>query len=418
MLSSENSVTRPYSRRSTTVHPSDSIVGAHSVDLSASHSSSGSPPVRVLLVSGTLSGGGAERFASTLLQHLNRARFQPSLCLFRDEIAYPLAADVEVSTLGHRGPVSARRTVRRLAETIDRIQPDVVISIMDYLGMFVGEALRSARSQPVWIARTSNNPKFLFHSFRGRCRKQWLKRVYPRADMFVANSHGLSECFQTTFACARGRMRVLLNPIDINRIERLSQAEWPEVIDTDVPNLFYSARLKAHKRPDVLLEAFRIVRQHSQAKLWICGEGPLRGKIERLVEKYDLRPHVRMIGFRENIFPLLKAATLAVATSDYEGLPNNVLEAQALGIPVVSTRSSFGPAEIIQHGKTGLLTDPGEPDAVARAIIRLLSDDEFRADMSIRAQQGVRRKFGLEATIPRWEALLTEVTRATERAAA
>jgi len=55
---------------------------------------------------------------------------------------------------------------------------------------------------------------------------------------------------------------------------------------------------------------------------------------------------------------------------------------------------------------------------VARAIIRLLSDDELRADMSIRAQQGVRRKFGLEATIPRWEALLTEVTRATERAAA
>ena len=366
--------------------------------------------LRVLLVSGTLSGGGAERFASTLLQHLNRERFLPSLCLFRDEIAYPLAADVEVSTLGHRGPVSARRTVRRLAETIDRIQPDVVISVMDYLGMFVGEALRSCRSRPVWVARTSNNPKFLFHSIRGRCRKQWLKRVYPGADLFVTNSQGLSESFQKTFSCARGRTQVLLNPIDINRIERLSLAEWPEVIDTDVPNLFYSARLKAHKRPDVLLNAFRIVRQHSQAKLWICGDGPLRGKIERLVERYDLRPHLRMIGFRENIFPLLKAATLAVATSDYEGLPNNVLEAQALGVAVVSTRSSFGPAEIIQHEKTGLLTDRGNPDAVARAIIRLLSNDELRADMSIQAQQDVRRRFGLEATIPRWETLLNEVT--------
>ena len=117
-----------------------------------------------------------------------------------------------------------------------------------------------------------------------------------------------------------------------------------------------------------------------------------------------------MIGFRENIFPLLKAATLAVATSDYEGLPNNVLEAQALGVAVVSTRSSFGPAEIIQHEKTGLLTDRGNPDAVARAIIRLLSNDELRADMSIQAQQDVRRRFGLEATIPRWETLLNEVT--------
>ena len=392
------------------MQPSDSIIGARRGESPASHPTSCAPPVRVLLVSGTLSGGGAERFASTLLQHLNRARFLPSLCLFRDEIAYPLAADVEVSTLGYQGPVSARRTVARLADMIDRVQPDVVISIMDYLGMFVGEALRSTRSQPAWVARTSNSPEFLFRSFRGRCRKQWLKRVYPRAETFVANSHGLATSFQNSFACARDRTRVLFNPVDINRIERLAQAEWPEVIDTTVPNLHYSARLRAQKRPDVLIEAFRIVCQHAPAKLWICGEGPLRGKIERLVEKYDLRPHVRMIGFRENTFPLLKAASLAVATSDFEGLPNNVLEAQALGVPVVSTRSSFGPEEIIQHEKTGLLTDRGNPAAVARAIIRLLSDDELRADMSIRAQQDVRRKFGLEATIPRWEALLTEVT--------
>ena len=203
---------------------------------------SGGPRLRVLLVSGTLSGGGAERFASTLLQHLSRERFLPSLCLFRDEIAYPLAADVEVSTLGHRGPLSARRTVRRLAEAIDRIQPDVVISIMDYLGMFVGEALRCSRSQPVWIARTSNNPRFLFRSIRGRCLKQWLKRVYPWADMFVANSHGLAESFRETFSCARGRTQVLLNPIDIGRIERLTASQTHQSISVGRSDVYVFAK--------------------------------------------------------------------------------------------------------------------------------------------------------------------------------
>ncbi|MEO2030932.1 MAG: glycosyltransferase [Planctomycetaceae bacterium] len=361
-----------------------------------------------MFVSGTLSGGGAERFVSTLLQHLGRDRVQPSLCLFRDEIAYPLAGDVEVSILGHQGPLSAWRSVRRLSETIDRVRPDIVVSVMDYLGMFVGEALRTCRSQPVWVARTSNNPEFQFRSVRGRCRKQWLKRVYPRADVFVANSDGLSRSFQETFPCARGRTRVLSNPVDVARIRRMAGEEWPEAINSEVPNLFYSARLRPQKRPDVLIEAFRIVRRHSPAKLWICGEGPLRGKLETLIEKYQLRPHVRMVGFRENTFPLLKAATVAVATSDYEGLPNNVLEAQALGVPVVSTRSSFGPEEIIQHEETGLLTDPGNPGEVARAIIRVLSDDRLRSDMAHRARIALRQRFGLETTIPRWQALLEE----------
>lgn len=366
---------------------------------------------RVLVVSGTLSGGGAERFVSTLLQHLPRTQLDLSLCLFRDEICYPLPADVDVSILGHRGPLHSWRSVRRLTELIDQTQPDVVLSVMDYLGMFVGEALRSCRSQPVWVARTSNNPRFLFKSLRGRLRKLWLQRVYPRANLFVANSAGLAESFQNEFACAGSRTQVLLNPVDIERLNRLSAADWPELIDTSVPNLFYSARLQAQKRPDVLLEAFRKVRQHSPARLWMCGDGPLRRKVENLIERFQLQGHVRMVGFRENIFPLLKASTLAVATSDYEGLPNNVLEAQALGVPVVSTRSSFGPEEIIQHEKTGLLAERSNPAEVANAIVRLLSDDDLRADMSLRAREEITEKFGVNRTIPAWESLLTGIAR-------
>lgn len=363
---------------------------------------------RILVVSGTLSGGGAERFTSTLLQHLDRSKFKLSLALFRDEIAYPLAQDVDVSILGHRGPLTSSKTVRRLARVIDSTKPDLILSTMDYLGMFVGEALRRCNERPFWIARTSNNPDFLFRSVRGRCRKAWLNRVYPAADLFVANSVGLAKSFQRTFPCAIGRTQVVLNPVDIQRIESLSQAEWPEAIDTSHPNLFFSARLQAHKRPDVLIEAFRIICRDSPAKLWMCGEGPMRGRIENMIEKYELRKHVRMVGFRENIFPLLKSSTIAVATSDYEGLPNNLLEAQALGVPVVSTRSCFGPEEIIQNNHTGLLTERGDPVEVAKAIMRLLKNQDLRNEISARAQKEVIQKFGVPSTIPLWENLLGE----------
>ncbi|MCA9048494.1 MAG: glycosyltransferase [Planctomycetaceae bacterium] len=366
--------------------------------------------INVLLVSGTLSGGGAERFASTLLQHLDRERFQPSLCLLRDDITYPLASDVPVSIMGHGGPLHTVRTVRRLAQTIDSVCPDIVISTMDYLGMFVGEALGSSQCRPAWLARTSNNPAFLFGSLRGQIRKQWLNRVYPRATLYVANSRGLAESFQKTFPSARGRTRILTNPVDMAGIDQMAREDWPESIDTTIPNIFYSARLRSQKRPDILIEAFRLVLQQVPARLWICGEGPLRSRVESLIEKYRLRPHVRMAGFRSNTFPLLKKCSLAVATSDFEGLPNSILEAQAMGIPVVSTRSSFGPEEIIRHGITGLLTKPGDPREVADGILTLLHDTPLREEMSARARGMMREQFCLESVIPMWESALTEAT--------
>ncbi len=373
---------------------------------------------RILFVSGTLSGGGAERFASTLLQHLSRDLFKLSLCLFRDEISYPLASDVDLSIISHRGPLSTLRSVSRLTEVIDKVKPDIVVSIMDYLGMFVGEALRSSKSQPVWIARTSNNPELLFGSVRGKCHKLWLNRVYPRVDQFIGNSEGLVKSFGTSFPCARGKIRMLRNPVDIERLEKLSQAEWAETIDTSTPNLFYSARLRQQKRPDVLIDAFRIVLENTAARLWICGDGPLKGAIERSIDQHNLRPHVRLVGFRENVFPLLKAASVAIATSDYEGLPNNVLEAQALGIPVVSTRSSFGPEEIIIHEKTGFLTERGNAHQIAQAILQLLHDKQLHASMSAAGRKRMQDVFALKHVIPTWEDFLCEVAGHSARRAA
>src|SRR5271165_6344292 len=87
---------------------------------------------RVLLVSLMLTKGGAERFTSTLLSHLDRTRFAPSLCLLFSEMGYPLPADVPVATLGHPAAWAVFRTIRRLRRVIDEVQPNIVVSTLAY----------------------------------------------------------------------------------------------------------------------------------------------------------------------------------------------------------------------------------------------------------------------------------------------
>lgn len=364
--------------------------------------------VHLLVVSVDLDEGGVQRFASTLIRHLDKRQFNITLVLFQDKSRYTVCDDVQVEVLGSCGIASTVRIVRRLAKAIDHYRPDVVLSTMDYVGMFVGEALRHCRVRPVWVARTSNNPDHITRGWRGKLRKLWLRRVYPYADLFVANSHALAAYFPKVFSCASGRMRVILNPVDVRHVRQLAEQDSQYAIDIGVPNLVYIARLRRHKRPDVLLDAFHLVLEQRPAKLWICGDGPHRGWIERRIKQLRLNKHVQLVGYVDNVFPLMKRASVVVATSDFEGMPNSLLEAQVLGIPIVSTRSAFGPEEIIEHAKSGLLVNCGDSRAVAAAILQCLNDDHFSATVAATAKRRAEDRFDLDATLPPWIDLLEE----------
>lgn len=363
----------------------------------------------VMIVSSALSGGGAERFASTLVNHLNRDRFNPQICLLSDKITYPLSPDIPHTCLGYSGPLSTLATVNRLRQIVERVRPRVVMSHEDYTGLFVGAALRRCDCDPVWVARTSNNPLAMFsENWRWRTRKAILKRLYPKASYFVANSHGLGECFQEIFACSQGKMRVIPNPVDIDGIEQLAAGPpCDRSGDEDKPTIVWMARLARQKRPDVMIEAFRLVRQQRDAQLWLCGDGPLKNSVAHRIQRLGLEKNVKMLGFCANPFPLLRRATVSVMTSDFEGLPNAILESHVLGVPVVAADCPFGPNEIIEHERTGLLTETGNADDVAAAIIRLLDDRPFRQQLAATAKERVRANYNASRVLKIWEDFLS-----------
>ena len=362
-------------------------------------------PLRLLVVGYSLSGGGAERFTSTLLTHLDRERFEPRLITLTDDVTYSLPADVPHVSLGYHGFWSVRRTVLRLRDQIQQSQPEVIVSTFDLPTLFVGFALRGRKQTCRWIARLAlavHRPSF---SLLDTLSRPLLARCYRRVDRFVANSNGLAVAFTKKHPFAADRITAIHNPVDISRLDSL--AAEPPVLrrDDNRPLLLWAGRLHRQKRPDLLLDAYAQLRDEFRPQLWILGEGPLHQQIERRIAAAGWQDDVKMLGFQANPFPLFKQADLFLLTSDYEGLPNALLEAQALGVPAVATRAEFGPDEIIEDNVTGRLVPRGDAAAIAAATAELLRDKSQLATFAA-ARNSIAERFDTARLIQQWESEL------------
>ena len=150
------------------------------------------------------------------------------------------------------------------------------------------------------------------------------------------------------------------------------------------------AALAPHKSQKDLLQAARIVLdQRPETMIWIAGEGILRDELERQHETLKLKDQVRLLGFRDDVPDLLRAADLFCVSSYLEGMGTATLDAMAAGLPVVATRVG-GIPEIVEDGVTGLLVPPRDPEALAGAILAMAGDPARRRAMGERARDRVR----------------------------
>lgn len=366
--------------------------------------------IRVLLVSHSLTTGGAERFAANLAAALDRSRFAPELCLAGaaggagDRDPYPLPAAVPRYELGYRRLADLPRTVARLRRRLAADRPDVVLSNVLSTNCLTGTALAGLRRRPPWVARAGLAP--------GGDRwwqAAWARRVYPGAAALVGNSESLAGALARAHPRLAGRVRALPNPTDFAALDRRAAEAPAAEPERGRRTLLAVGRLSRQKRPDLVLAALARVRRRVDARLWWCGEGPLAGEARRTADALGLADAVDWLGFCDNPFALMRRADLLISASDFEGLPNALIEAQGLGLPAVATDCPHGPAEVIGDGVTGRLVPPGDAVALAAAALELLTDEGRRRAMGEAAVARARGLYDASRVVPRWQALLTEV---------
>lgn len=224
-----------------------------------------------------------------------------------------------------------------------------------------------------------------------------MRSLYPQAEGVVAVSEGVATDLAKQLKMNPGRITVIYNPvIDMHFDARLKQETLPIFHEDTQPIVLYAGRLTAEKRIDLLIEAFSLVLSSISARLIIAGDGPLRADITQQIHRHGLADRVQLLGFVQNILPIMAKADVLVLASDYEGLGNVIIESLACGTAVVATDCPHGPSEILENGKYGKLVPTGSAVAIGRAITETL-EDRNRSDKSALRQRGLEFRASLAA---------------------
>jgi glycosyltransferase involved in cell wall biosynthesis len=369
--------------------------------------------VKICFVIPTLTSGGAERVAVTVLGALDGRRHTRVLYLFSAENAVYL----DQVAPGIRVVVAAEQSwigrLRGLAAFLREFQPDVVMPFLSYFITAIAVRLAGVESVVIFNQGTPtsgflDDPDFAWQRPWRRRLFAWMTRFfYGRADAIVATSQGVADDLAANYGVPRAKIHVLHNPVDLDAIRRQASEPIASEANGDRPVVAAAGRLAGVKNYPLLIAAIAELQARTAVHVWILGEGPERARLETLARERGLGSLVRFLGFQQNPWRYIARADVFALTSSYEGFGNVLIEAMACGTPVVATKSP-GTVEIIADGETGALVDH-DARSIADAIGALLGDPAKREAQAARARASVGH-YALPAVAERYDRLFQELT--------
>ncbi|MFB3885578.1 MAG: glycosyltransferase [Thermodesulfobacteriota bacterium] len=219
--------------------------------------------------------------------------------------------------------------------------------------------------------------------------------AYRRADLLIANSEGTFRSLKKNRLVGRNKAIVVINnPVDIGMVQRQSLGKPPFDLPKGLGRTIVSiGRLSPQKRMQDIILAVKVLRLHGRnVFLFILGEGSERLGLERLVEENGLNDVVKLTGKLDNPYPILKAADVFVLASKFEGFGMVIVEALALGVPVVATDIPDGPQCILNFGEYGKLYPVGNIDRLVENIEYFLEKRPKRETLVSRAKDFEKSK--------------------------
>lgn len=352
--------------------------------------------------------GGAERVVSVLSAYFAKDGYETIVVtLWHADEEYELAEGVRRINLGDSGNFeNAGRValaVKRFADlrkVIDREKPDLVISFCNKANFRCSYSMLGLKI-PLLVS-VRNDPRIDYFPY-----KHSVCRMEKKAAGCVFQTKDARNCFNEKF---QKKSRVIWNPLDDKYITAQSGVKEKSKYIVNV------GRISAQKNQLLLLKSYRkIMDRFPEYELRIYGEESESGVKELLcnyIDQNSMQSHVRFMGQSNCLEKEISDAALFVLSSDYEGLPNALMEAMALGIPVISTDCPCGgPGELIEDGVSGYLVPVGDEDRLADVMLKILGDSGIAENIG---KNGLKiiEKVAPDRIYKEWKAFVEELINA------
>jgi len=390
--------------------------------------------IKILFVIDSLGGGGAERVLANLVNGMDRKRFEPVICLaLGNRIDYRISDDVAICRLApvHGKYIDklitciagmfSRYCAVRFALRTDlferRLLEDVFLQIAPYV-VGLGHVVKQQQPDIImsFLFNSSMISSFYCQFFLKstplclsdhNTLSREITRLYPsvalpltlavigRADRYVSVSEGVKSDIINFTGFSEKRIETIWNGVDIKTINNerykpLALDLPAELHEKKYPIIVTVGRLTAQKSQDVLLRAFQIVLRNIECRLIVVGEGEAYEDLMSLSNELQLCNKVYFLGWRADLFSVVAKCDVFVLSSSYEACPMVLLEAMALGVPIVSTDCPHGPREALSGGEYGVLVPHGDHEAFADAIVNVIGNIDRSRDIALKAHQFVQ----------------------------
>lgn len=356
--------------------------------------------MKITIFISSLSGGGAERVASNLANHLSNNHEITVLTVSKNAPGYYLDEEVQTHSM-ERGDSSTPllkniKRILNLRRYLKNSKQDfyvVFLRIPSFLLLF----FKKSAGAPIVVSERAD-PSSFFN--RSKLKKRIMMWLYPKADGFV---------FQTDDARSYYK-DIIPNPGIV----------IPNAINKEFVRDSFKGKRKKHivaagrfteqKNFDLLIRSFaQVSKRFPDYKLLIFGDGPDKEKLVQLTRVLEISEKVEFPGYVSDLDNQLWDASLFVLSSIYEGMPNVLMEAMAMGVPSISTDCPVGgPRYLIENGVNGLLVPVGDEQKLSEAISNVLSNPEYAASLGREAQK-ISERLSSDKIYQSWETYIQSV---------